>query len=71
MTKEARNFGALMAVLVTIALISFTVQSILEPELSDNKIELTGPISGNVVAEPDDVEGSDTLADVSNWFFDG
>ena len=48
------------------------MQSILEPELSDNKIELTGPVSGNIVAEPNDAEGfDDTLSDVSNWFFDG
>jgi len=73
MTKEAINVKALMAVLITVALISFTVQSILDPDSGENRIELTAPVTGNIVAEPDDnsEDLNQVLTEVGDWLLQG
>tara|TARA_Y100000310_G_C20703867_1_gene832789 strand:- start:12961 stop:13206 length:246 start_codon:yes stop_codon:yes gene_type:complete len=66
MTKEARTYWALMAVLVTIALTSFTVQEILS---SDTNEEVSNEITGNAMleaAEVEDVNLNGALVKVSN-----
>ena len=69
---EGRRLWALMAVLTTIALTSFAVQTILE---IDSEISLEAQtITGNVVAATDSIqeEGMEGLVDkAANWAMGG
>jgi len=72
MTEKAKNYWALMAALIIIALTSFTVQSILSSEVSE--AELSGPeITGSIVQVAESENGGldGTLTKVNKWIESG
>lgn len=71
--SAARRFWALMAVLATIALTSFTVQAILDTDMAEAKLEGV-VITGNVAAEDlqDGGEGfSELIEKAADWLMEG
>ena len=75
--KEVTNRRALMAALVTIALISFTVQSILASEIdASDSLPAGNQVTGNAVLEPraeavDEGGLYGAIDRAAEWMFEG
>ena len=70
MAIKTREYTTLLVILIVMALISFTVQAVLESDTDFQELGLA-PVTGQVTAHQDEPKGMNKiLTDIADWIME-